>query len=145
MNTKVILGVLLVIIVVGGGIFLVNRKNNPTPQQAQDQMHMNKPEPSKTAMPSSNGSSSQIVETTSVNIANFAYDPPTIKIKVGDTVTWTNKDNVGHSATADDGTWDTGVLQQGKSGSAKFSKAGVFTYHCSVHPNMHGTIVVQAK
>ncbi len=79
----------------------------------------------------------------SVQILNFNFSPATLTIKVGDTVTWTNQDSMGHSATADDKSFDTGVFGQGKSGTITFSKAGTYTYHCSVHPSMHGTIIVQ--
>src|SRR6266567_1000220 len=130
MNSKVIIGIIVVVILIGGGVLLMN-KGKGTPS-SQNQTQMNMPSTS-IAKPSTNSSAQQIAATNSVDIANFAYSPATIKIKVGDTVTWTNKDSVGHSATADDGTWDTGVLPQGKSGSEKFTKAGNFTYHCSVH------------
>lgn len=78
-----------------------------------------------------------------VQISNFAFSPATLTVKVGDTVTWTNQDSMGHSATADDGSFDTGVIAQGATGTTTFTKAGTFTYHCSVHPSMKGTIVVQ--
>lgn len=78
-----------------------------------------------------------------VEIANFAYSQATLTVKVGDTVTWTNQDSAGHSATADDNSFDTGVLAQGKSGIITFSKPGTYTYHCSVHPTMKGTIIVK--
>ena len=78
-----------------------------------------------------------------VVIANYAYSPQTLNVHIGDTVTWTNQDSAGHSATADDGSFDTGVLSQGQSGTATFTKAGQYAYHCSVHPNMQGTIIVQ--
>jgi hypothetical protein len=64
---------------------------------------------------------------------------------VGDTVTWANSGPSQHSATANDGSFDTGVLNKGASGSHTFSKAGTFAYHCSVHPNMHGTVQAQAS
>jgi len=78
-----------------------------------------------------------------VRIANFSYSPATLKIKAGDSVTWTNQDSIGHSATADDKSFDTGILAQGQSGTITFTKAGEYTYHCSLHPNMQGTIIVQ--
>lgn len=79
----------------------------------------------------------------SVQISNFSFSPATLTVKVGDIVTWINQDSMGHSATADDKSFDTGVLDQGKSGTSAFSKAGIYSYHCSVHPSMRGTIIVQ--
>ena len=78
----------------------------------------------------------------SVTIANFAFSPATVTINVGDTVTWTNSDDVAHSATGSG--FDTGLLNQGQSGSATFSSAGTFSYICTPHPYMEGTVVVQA-
>ena len=143
MNSKIIISIVIIVIVIGGGLFFLNKKNMTSQSQTSNQMQ--NMHTSSSAAPSSSGSSSEATATNKVDIANFAFSPATIKVKVGDTVTWTNKDSVGHSATVDDGTWDTGVLPQGKSGSEKFTKAGTFTYHCSVHPNMHGTVIVQAQ
>jgi plastocyanin len=79
-----------------------------------------------------------------VSISGFAFHPSSVTVNVGDTVTWTNNDSVAHTATDDDMSWDTGTLSQGGSGSITFNSAGTFPYHCSVHPTMHGTVVVQA-
>jgi plastocyanin len=79
-----------------------------------------------------------------VDIVDFSFSPATLEIEVGTTVTWTNGDSAPHTATADDGSFDTGTLNEGESGSVTFDTAGTFTYHCSVHPNMTATIVVTA-
>ncbi|MDT7858611.1 MAG: cupredoxin family copper-binding protein [Candidatus Aenigmarchaeota archaeon] len=78
-----------------------------------------------------------------VEIKNFAFNPETIKIKVGDTVRWTNKDSVPHTATADDGSFDTGYLSYGKSKSITFSKSGTYDYYCIPHPWMKGKVIVE--
>lgn len=78
-----------------------------------------------------------------VLISNFSFNPATLTIKAGDSVTFTNNDSVGHSVVADDGSFDTGILAQGQSKTLVFSKAGTFAYHCSVHPSMKAAIVVQ--
>ena len=82
--------------------------------------------------------------TSAVNIQNSAFAPQTTTIKVGDTVTWTNRDAISHTSTSDTATWDTGVITTGVSRSFTFMSAGTFAYHCSIHTFMHGTIVVQA-
>jgi len=79
-----------------------------------------------------------------VTIANFQFRPPTLNISVGDTVTWTNNDSTTHTATADNSAWDSGRLAPGQSYSMIFNNPGSFTYHCSIHPNMRGSIVVSA-
>lgn len=81
---------------------------------------------------------------TGVTIKNFAFAPASSSIHVGDTITWTNQDVTAHTATASDGSFDTGTINKGKSGSHTFTKAGTFAYICSIHPSMHGTVVVAA-
>lgn len=80
----------------------------------------------------------------SVQISNFAFSPATLTIAVGDTVTWTNADQEAHTATAADGTFDSGSLGNGASVSFTFTEAGTFPYTCEFHRQMQGTIVVEA-
>jgi plastocyanin len=80
-----------------------------------------------------------------VTIADFQFTPAQITISQGDTVTWTNNGPTAHSATAPDGSFDTGIFPAGQSRSHTFNDAGTFSYICTPHPNMHGTIVVQAS
>ena len=77
-----------------------------------------------------------------VKISNFAFDPSSLTVKVGTTVSWTNQDSAPHTITSDAGDWDSGQLSKGQSFSYTFDQAGTFAYHCSVHPSMTGTIVV---
>ena len=79
-----------------------------------------------------------------VDIEGFAFAPATVTVTVGDTVTWTNRDSAAHTATADDDSFDTGNLGQGASGTVTFDTAGTFAYHCSIHTNMTGSVVVEA-
>jgi LPXTG-motif cell wall-anchored protein len=81
----------------------------------------------------------------SVTIADFQFTPAQITINQGDTVTWTNDGPTAHSATAPDGSFDTGIFPAGQSRSHTFNDAGTFSYICTPHPNMQGTIVVQAS
>jgi len=81
----------------------------------------------------------------SVTIADFQFTPAQITISQGDTVTWTNNGPTAHSATATGGSFDTGIFPAGQSRSHTFNEAGTFSYICTPHPNMHGTIVVQAS
>lgn len=78
-----------------------------------------------------------------VNIMNFKFDPTPLTIPVGTTVVWTNQDTAPPTATSDTaGIFTTPLLQKGQSGSVTFNTPGTFTYYCTVHPNMHGTVVV---
>lgn len=91
--------------------------------------------------PSTSSGSSSSSAGTAVSIANFAFNPADVTIKVGDTVTWTNNDSVAHTVTGTG--FDSGSLAQGKTYSHKFDTAGTFDYHCSVHPSMTAKITVQ--
>jgi LPXTG-motif cell wall-anchored protein len=81
---------------------------------------------------------------TGVTISDFQFAPASVTVNVGDTVTWTNNGPTPHSATSSSGVFDTGIMDAGQSGSHTFTEAGTFAYICTPHPNMHGTVVVQA-
>jgi LPXTG-motif cell wall-anchored protein len=83
--------------------------------------------------------------TKNVTISDFQFTPGQITVQQGDTVTWTNEGPTAHSATASDGSFDTGIFSAGGSRSETFDEAGTFAYVCTPHPNMHGTVVVQAS
>jgi plastocyanin len=78
-----------------------------------------------------------------VDIAGFAFSPGTITISVGDSVTWSNADAQSHTATADDGSFDTGTITSSTPKTVSFATAGTFAYHCKIHPAMTATVVVQ--
>ena len=77
-----------------------------------------------------------------VQIVEFSYEPDPVVVQAGGKVIWQNEDSAPHTATADDGSFDTGTIEQGKIGSATFKEAGTFTYICEIHPTMHGTVEV---
>jgi YVTN family beta-propeller protein len=77
-----------------------------------------------------------------VGINQFAFDPQAMTIATGQSVTWTNMDPVQHTTTSDNPNWDSGALNQGASFSHGFDMPGTYTYHCNIHPFMHGTVVV---
>lgn len=79
-----------------------------------------------------------------VTIVDFSFGPATLTVDVGDSVTWTNQDDVVHTATSSAGGFDTGDIEPGTSASATFDQAGSFSYICKPHPFMKGTVVVGA-
>jgi LPXTG-motif cell wall-anchored protein len=83
--------------------------------------------------------------TENVTISDFQFTPAQITVQQGDTVTWTNEGPTAHSATASDGSFDTGIFSAGGSRSQTFDEAGTFAYICTPHPNMTGTVVVEAS
>jgi plastocyanin len=78
-----------------------------------------------------------------VSIKDVSYSPREIKIKKGDTVTWTNADERDHTVTADDGSFKSGKMSDGETYKHKFDKAGRYKYHCDYHPRMKATVVVE--
>ncbi len=77
-----------------------------------------------------------------VTIYNYAFTPSSLTVPAGTTVTWTNKDNIGHTVTSDTGVFGSGTLNMNGTYSYKFMTAGSFPYHCSMHTYMKGTITV---
>jgi plastocyanin len=77
-----------------------------------------------------------------VSIQDFSFSPGQITVAPGTTVTWVNKGPSPHTTTADDGSWDSGTLQQGEDFSFIFDQPGTYTYHCSIHPDMTATVKV---
>jgi plastocyanin len=86
--------------------------------------------------------SGEAAKSEKVQIVEFAYEPDPVVVQVGGKVSWQNQDTAPHTATADDGSFDTGTIDKGKLGSATFKEAGTFTYFCEIHPTMHGSVEV---
>ncbi|MEV5509495.1 cupredoxin domain-containing protein [Streptomyces orinoci] len=75
-----------------------------------------------------------------VTIAGFAFSPSTLTVTKGTTVTWTNNDSVSHTVTGSG--LNSPTLSPGDSYSFTFNSSGTFSYICTIHPSMHGTVVV---
>ncbi len=78
-----------------------------------------------------------------VTIKSFKFDPDPITVDVGGSVTWTNVDPVGHTVTARDDSFKTGMFFPDESSTVTFDTAGTFPYFCSTHPEMSGTVIVE--
>jgi plastocyanin len=77
-----------------------------------------------------------------VNIDGFAFVPATLTVHAGSTVTWTNHDEEPHTVAANDGSFHSPGMGTGATFSHTFAAAGTFDYVCSIHPMMHGTVLV---
>jgi len=95
-----------------------------------------------TSPSSTSGTTISIVSGASALTAT-ANSPNPVTIARGSTVTWVNNDSTTHDQTADGGSFNTGNIAPGARASVTFQNAGSFPYHCSIHPNMIGTITVQ--
>jgi plastocyanin len=88
---------------------------------------------SKTASPTGNA----------VWMQNMAFTPSTLTVPVNTTVTWTNKDPMAHTVTSNSGLFSSGNVNPNATYSFQFTTAGTYPYHCTIHPYMTGTIIVQ--
>lgn len=96
--------------------------------------------PAAPAAPAS--TSSAPVSGTAVSIDNFAFAPATLTVHRGDTVTWTNHDEEPHTVAAGDGSFRSPGMDSNATFSFTFTNPGSYDYICSIHPSMHGTVVV---
>jgi amicyanin len=81
-----------------------------------------------------------------VSIDNFTFTPPTLTVKAGTAVTWTNKDDIPHGIAATNNAFaKSRALDTDDSYSFTFTTPGTYQYFCYIHPHMVGTIVVEAS
>jgi plastocyanin len=78
-----------------------------------------------------------------VDIRDFSFQPMSITVPAGTTVTWTNRDSVEHTSTSDTSIWESELLGLNESFSYTFNQPGVFPYFCLPHPFMRGTVTVE--
>lgn len=71
------------------------------------------------------------------------FEPSTVAVAVGSEVSWTNSDDTVHTATAEDGTWDSQKLEGGEDFSFTAQEPGTYPYVCDIHPSMKGELVVE--
>lgn len=76
-----------------------------------------------------------------VIIKNFRFQPAQLSVHPGESISFENEDIYAHTATADDGSFDSGLIQPGSSWKLTVAKAGTIAYHCTPHPNMKATLV----
>ncbi len=136
---------LVVLLAACGGTTTTTTASTPTtaPTTAPTATPTSAPTTAPTAAPTNTPTTAPISTGNSVSIANFAFGPTSLTVKVGTKVSWTNNDTVTHTVTADKGAFNAGPLTPGSTFSFTFTKAGTYSYHCNIHPSMMATIVVQ--
>lgn len=132
-----IIGLLVLVVLISGCTYAP--KTTPQPTQTQPaptatiQPTMTQPTPTTTAQPTP--------AAVAVEIKGFTFNPATITIPKGTTVTWTQKDSAPHTVTTD--IFDSDGLSQGQAFSYTFNQAGTFEYRCTIHPSIpHGKVIV---
>lgn len=136
------LWILVVVILIIGVIvaLLVNNNSN-----GSNNSSTSTPPTNNTVNKESNSNSTQqSASTNKVDIMNMMFSPSQITVAKGTTVTWTNNDSIAHTVTADSGSGpNSSDIAPGQTYSYTFNDTGSFQYHCSIHPSMQGTVVVQ--
>jgi plastocyanin len=120
------LALLLVAVLVGAVVMIAGCASYTSPS----------PTPSSSAQTST-------ASQNSISIKGLAFNPASLTIVKGASVTWTNDDSTTHTVTSDTGAFESGNLSPGNSFTHQFNDAGTFPYHCSIHTFMKGTITVQ--
>lgn len=77
-----------------------------------------------------------------ISVSGNRFQPDATAAKVEQPITWTFRDAVNHTVTADDGSFDSGALKEGATFTHAFSAPGTFSYHCTIHSSMKGTVTV---
>jgi len=133
-KTVVPVAIIALIIIVGGAVYLTHR-NTASTSNTTSNMTMNTTGNSNNAAPSA---------TDKVSLANFSFSPANITVKKGTVVTWTNNDSTTHTVTESDGQSgpNSGSLAPGGNYSFTYNIVGTFPYHCTIHPEMIGTVTV---
>jgi plastocyanin len=125
MSRNIIIAIVVIIVVVGGGYYLSQSQQKEDSQETTNST----PETQEAA----------------IEIQDFKHSPSVLTVKTGETIKVTNRDVAGHSVTSDDETsFDTGIVGQNQ--TVEFTaptEPGSYPYHCTPHPNMTGTLVVE--
>lgn len=143
MNNKGIIVAIIIFLVIGGGIYFMTSKNVEVPisNEPKTSDTTSTPPPAtttKTPQPSTPPATKPV--TYKISISGFAFVQPSLSVKKGDTVVWTNKDSAPHTITGTG--WGSGTINQGQTYSFTFNSTGTFAYHCNFHPSMTGVVVV---
>ena len=121
--------IIIVVLIVTFGIYYLS-----IPKQNLNDTNLN----------TANNTPTNTVSELTVEIKNFSFNPSTITIKTGTKVTWANNDSVAHTVTSDSGNLlNSTLIAPGQSFSFTFTNPGSTNYHCTPHPTMKGSIVVE--
>lgn len=145
-KTSFIIFILFMLVLVGAGCFNTPPASTPAPAANTNIMEIN-----VSAPVNENNRAANVVDSlpspeepsasATVSIQNFSFNLPSVIIVVGGEVTWSNQDSTSHTVTGED--WGSELLEKGQSFTKKFETPGVYPYHCTVHPDMTGRVVVR--
>lgn len=140
----VLIIVFAALVVAGFVIFSGNNQDSPDSTQGQGGQTGGVNESPENNTQTGSSANANQPQAYNIEIKGYAFNPSTLTIKAGDTVTWTNKDNTQHTVTSDSGgELSSPYLSNGNSYQHTFTITGTFRYHCGPHPGMKGTIIVE--
>lgn len=153
MNSKTIMWIVVVLVLVVLGIYWYmpssNTYNTPTvTPPVTDNTAGTQPvpptvTPPTTSQPAITPPAAGQTASLAISIKNFAFSPANVTVKAGTVVTWTNNDTTQHTVTSDvGGVLKSATLNPGMTYSFITSQKGTFSYHCSIHPMMKGTLTI---
>ena len=137
-NVWIILGIVILVLAVGAYVYSSTQIGKAI-TQTQTQPS------SQTQQPAGlTGSSPNPSVVLDVKIKDYVFDPAIITINKGDSILWTNKDNANHQLISDSGNEIQSItIATEGTYTRKFALAGNYSYHCSIHPSMKGTVIVK--
>lgn len=145
--------IVLAVILLIGALLVFNNNSNEMPESGIPENNRTLgsendiPENSNASGDASedgNSNEEQQSQTYNIEIKNFDYSSQEIRVKIGDTIKWTNKDTARHTVTSDSGNeLDSQLLSKDGEYSHTFMTAGVFEYHCAPHPYMKAKVIVE--
>ncbi len=139
-NTTIYIITSIVILIILAGVFSLLLLNN----NSVNTQNGNPAGNTGSSQNNQNSGDNQNAKTYNINIQNFKFSPATLIIKKGEAIVWTNMDSVRHTVTSDSGNeLDSSLLSTQQTYSHTFTKTGTYAYHCTPHPNMKATIIVE--
>lgn len=145
MKKPAIIAIIVALVVAGLGYFLIFANNDEENESVEPETTQNLPAEDTDTEDTSQPDDATEAATSAVTIVDGSFGPGTVTVARGTTVTWTNQGSQQHDVTPDTetaGFQQSELLSNGDSYSVTFNTPGTYTYHCSPHPEMTGTVVV---
>lgn len=140
MNKKISISLIILVLLSAGVYFIISRQGGASPAAVTQNLPV---AASGDNAPSGSPAARDLSNKQGVSISNFSFVPKELRIKAGTKVVWTNDDLAGHIVTSDTGKFNSQLLAKVQKFELIFPEKGTFPYHCSLHPNMKATVIVE--
>lgn len=142
---KKVVIIIVALLAIGGGVAAFMMREDPNKEKENANQTNNSTTETQESTGTEHAEETETTEANHVEIVDFAFKPANITVKKGTTVTWTNKDSVGHTVTPDEESSafeGSDLLDHDESYSFTFGEVGTYNYHCQPHPQMTGMVTV---